>query len=202
MLSQRERAAREVRLVSNICAEQDLLAHSARESSMRGQGQSKKLLVREVTRTLSVRERERSGPVHIICAEQDLLAQSAREGSEQEIACARGHSHTQRKRAREVWSGPYHMCRAGFAHTVSARGQFKRSGSGQEIACAKDHSHTQRERAREVGSGPYHMCRAGFARTVSARGQCKRSGSRQEIACERSHSHTQRERVQLGLVIC
>ena len=92
-LSARERRKR---LGHIICAEQDLLAHSAQESSARGWGQSKKLLVQEVTRTLSEREqREWLGLVSIICAEQDLLAHSARERSEQEIARARGHSHTQ-----------------------------------------------------------------------------------------------------------
>ena len=114
-----------------------------------------------------------SGQVSIICAKQDLLAHSAQESSargrvrsvssEKEIACARGHSHTQHERAREV--GPYHQRKKlrvrEVARTLSARGrklstreQRKRSGSEREVACASTCTLSARDHKR---SGPVHI---------------------------------------------
>ena len=125
--AQRKRASGEVwsGQVSIICAKQDLLAHSAQESSARGRVRSVSS-EKEIAcaRGRSHTQRERAQTQHERAAAQEVRVRAR--------SCLCKHSHTQRERSQEVRSGPYHMrkrlvCERSLTHSV--RG-IARGGSG------------------------------------------------------------------------
>ena len=133
------------------------------------------------THTLSARREV--GSVSVVCAEQNMLAHLAQESSargrvrsvssEKEIVCARGRSHTQRKRAqtqhkravREVRVRARNCsCKRSLVHSAreSARGRV--ISYVQSRICL----HTQRERAaQEVGVRARNCsCKGSLAHSV------------------------------------